>query len=100
VRLGFGRVLTSGGAETAVAGIGRLRETFGLAQGRISVMPGAGLTADSVAGLRGLPLREVHASCSVAGRAAPFGLGAPRRTEAARVKALKAALVDLGGTSG
>ncbi len=63
-------------------------------------MPGAGITAATVTGLRGLPLREVHASCSVTGESAPFGLGAPATDRGCGGRALKAALVDLGGTSG
>jgi copper homeostasis protein len=92
VRLGFQRVLTSGGAATAAEGIGRLGRTIAQAGGRISVMPGAGVSAETIGALKGLPLREVHGSCSVPGAAAPLGFGAPRRTDAGRVRALKAAL--------
>ncbi len=97
VDLGFGRILTSGGAAAAGNGIARLAETFVQARDRISVMPGGGISAESVQALRGLPLREVHASCSVAGDVAPLGFGAPRVTSAARVRALKIALADLAG---
>lgn len=100
VRLGFRRILTSGGAATAAQGVARLRETLAAAWGRVSVMPGAGITAETVGALRGLPVIEVHASCSEAGPAAAPGFGAPRRTSAAKVRALKAALVDLGRGSG
>lgn len=100
VRLGFGRVLTSGGARDAVSGRGALERLFRQAQGRILVMPGAGISAETVGGLRGLPLRDVHASCSEPGEAADLGMGAPRRTSAQKVRALKAALVDFAAASG
>jgi copper homeostasis protein len=92
MKLGFDRVLTSGGAATVTDGLVRLRETFRLAEGRIGILPGSGVSADTVSVLKGLPLREVHASCSVEGMPTPLGFGAPRRTDAPRVAALKAAL--------
>jgi copper homeostasis protein len=92
VKLGFHRVLTSGGGATVTDGLARLHETFRLAAGRIIVLPGSGVSAETFNVLKGLPLREVHASCSVEGMPTPLGFGAPRRTDAARVAALKAAL--------
>jgi hypothetical protein len=46
--------------------------------------------------LRPLGVRDIHASCSVPGPAAPLGFGAPRLTDADRVRALKAALLTWG----
>lgn len=61
--LGIKRVLSSGGAKTAMAGLERLVQ---MATHTISVMPGGGVTAENVADLAArLPLIEVHASCSV-----------------------------------
>jgi copper homeostasis protein len=94
MKLGFDRVLTSGGAATVTDGLARLRETFRLAEGRIGILPGSGISAATVGVLKGLPLREVHSSCSIEGMPAPLGFGAPRQTDAARVAALKAALRD------
>lgn len=99
VCLGFRRVLTSGGADSAIAGRARLERTFAAADWRTVVMPGAGISAATVSGLRGLPLTEVHASCSEPGTAAPLGFGSPRRTSAAQVRALRAALVDFAAPS-
>ena len=48
VNLGFERILTSGGAATAVGGIEKLREIFRYAADRITIMPGAGIDAASV----------------------------------------------------
>lgn len=98
VDLGISRILTSGGAVSAPAGVARLAEVFAYAVGRITILPGAGITAETVGALRGLPMTEVHASCSGPVAADPadlaFGFASPtaRRTDPARVAALKAAL--------
>lgn len=100
IDLGFARILTSGGAPHALEGLGGLQRCFDAAGDRITIMPGAGIGADNVGRLLDkLPVREVHASCSVAVAAsAPpvlafgFDTGARRQTSAARVSALKAAL--------
>jgi copper homeostasis protein len=97
--LGFRRILTSGGAARAAEGLARLRATFDAAGDRIGVMPGAGIETGTLGALAGLPLREVHASCSEARAAAPLGFGAPRWTSVAKVRALKSALVDLEAAS-
>ncbi len=98
VRLGFERVLTSGGASTAAEGVTGLAMIFAAARGRIAIMPGSGVTADNLDALRAvIPLREVHASCSESlpegrGRTATLGFEGPgrRRTSAESVARLKA----------
>lgn len=98
VDLGISRILTSGGAASAPVGVARLAEVFAYAAGRITILPGAGISAETIGALRHLPLTEVHASC--AGPIPPdpaalaFGFASPtaRRTDMARVRALKAAL--------
>lgn len=99
VTLGFSRILTSGGSETALAGIQGLKATMAAAKDRIVVMPGAGISSDNVAALRKIGLHEIHASCSSPmgippGRIAAFGFQSPaaRRTDPAKVAALKDAL--------
>jgi copper homeostasis protein len=98
VDLGIGRILTSGGARNAPAGVDRLADIIAYARGRITILPGAGITAESVAPLLALPLAEVHASCSVPDRpdattlAFGFAHAGDRQTDADRVRALKAAL--------
>ncbi len=97
VGLGFERILTSGGASMAMEGAEGLRASFAAAQGRITIMPGSGVTADNLDTLRAIiPLREVHASCSEGlpegqGRAATLGFERPgrRRTSAEAVARLK-----------
>jgi copper homeostasis protein len=65
VDLGIERILTSGGAATAFAGLPALRRMHEAARGRISIMPGAGLTPENVrAVLNAAPFTEFHSSCS------------------------------------
>lgn len=98
VDLGVSRILTSGGAASAPAGIARLVEVVSYARGRILILPGAGISAQTVAPLLALPVSEVHASCGGPfppdAKALAFGFARPdaRRTDVARVRALKAAL--------
>ncbi|MFE3837419.1 copper homeostasis protein CutC [Pseudogemmobacter sonorensis] len=102
-RLGIRRVLSSGGAATAAAGVARLKA---MARPGITVMPGAGIDAGNLRDLARLALREVHASCS-SPRSAP-GLAAvetfgfqpkgARATDPARVAALRAALDQISAS--
>jgi len=102
IDLGFERILSSGGALTALDGIDGLRRCFDAAAGRIAVMPGSGIDAVNVRALRSrLPLTDVHASCSQtlpapAPKVAAFGFDSPGRRQTSRdkVAALKAALTD------
>ena len=100
IALGFHRVLTSGGERTAAEGADRLASLMAQARGRIRIMPGAGISAQTLAALCDLPLREVHASCSApvlaSGRVVDFGFAARvgRRTDGARLRDLRAALSD------
>ena len=97
IDLEFERVLTSGGAKTALAGVARLTELFDWAAGRIGVMPGAGITAEVAQVLAAqLPLRDIHGSCSTvvpaSGSGAHLGFLPQRLTSAAKVRAMKAAV--------
>ena len=101
ISLGFERILTSGGAKTAAEGLAVLEQAIAAAAGRISVMPGSGVTLATVGQLwPRLQISEIHASCSAPvsetdERAITLGFSAPsaRRTDAATVKALKAYFV-------
>ncbi|MUZ75328.1 copper homeostasis protein CutC [Agrobacterium vitis] len=64
IALGFGRILTSGGAQSVVAGFDRLKSLSKAADGRIIIMPGGGLRPDRIAPFWQAGLREFHASCS------------------------------------
>lgn len=101
IELGVERILTSGHAPSAPEGAARLAEVMAAAAGRITVMPGAGISALGLGALAGLPLTEVHASCAAPLVAAPeelalgFASAAARRTDERRVAALVAALASL-----
>lgn len=101
VELGFERILTSGGAKSAPQAIDRLLEITERAAGRLSIMPGSGVTLDTVdALLDRLPVDDVHSSCSVREPAQDqrlvdmgFVSADRRRTDGATVRAMKAKLV-------
>jgi copper homeostasis protein len=100
IALGFDTILTSGGADSVSHGLDTLRAVAARADGRITIMPGAGVSPDVIPDLRAtLDLRAVHGSCSVPADPAPpsaqrlgFASPARRRTSAEKVAALKAAL--------
>ncbi len=99
VALGFHRILTSGGETTAEAGVARIAALVVQAAGRITVMPGSGVTPQNVALLKGLGITQIHASCSAStpalGRAVEMGFAprVQRQTDAAAVRALRQTLV-------
>ena len=107
IDLGFERVLTSGGAPSAVAGASLLSRLVAQAGDRITVMPGAGIEPGNLAALRELTrAREFHASATrrlpSAMRRAPPDLlgmgGGETRTDVETVRELVAALaVSTGG---
>lgn len=98
VGLGFDRILTSGGELTAEAGAARIGALVAQAAGRITVMPGSGVTPGNAALLKGLGIAEIHASCSartpVTGRVVEMGFApaVQRQTAADQVRILRAAL--------
>lgn len=100
VDLGFERILTSGGAKRAADGVDALAGIVAAAKGRISIMPGSGVTLETVGGLLSrLPVSEVHSSCSVEkpahdARLVSLGFIAPsaKQTDERSVRALKARL--------
>jgi copper homeostasis protein len=100
VGLKFERVLSSGGAKTALEGIETLAAMIEHARGRISVMPGSGVNAGSAAALLArLTVSEAHGSCGVEiaerdAKAVAFGFAPARAraTSAAGVAALRRTL--------
>jgi copper homeostasis protein len=100
VFLDFERILTSGRATTAWEGADDLERAIAIAAGRISIMPGAGVNAQTIDRLLPrLNIAEIHASCSVAASqpdecvlALGFAVEGARRTDAATVRLLKARL--------
>jgi copper homeostasis protein len=99
VGLGIERILTSGGAATAPSGFSALRRIHETARGRITIMPGAGLTPDNVGTLlEAIPFTEIHSSCSAfhpteSAQAIRMGFAQPthKRTDRATVAAFKRA---------
>ncbi|MDB5666782.1 copper homeostasis protein CutC [Cypionkella sp.] len=96
--LGFQRILTSGGAVTAAAGAETLAAMFAAAGDGLIIMPGSGISVETLPKLAHLPLTEIHASCasSLQSGGAPlafgFQSGTEKRTDSAKVASLKAAL--------
>ena len=95
IALGFDRILTSGGAMTALAGADRIAALDRKAAGRISIMPGSGITGATLARIvAGTAIREIHASCRSAAPAAAaggasFGFGHdPMRTDPGLIAAI------------
>lgn len=63
IALGCNRILTSGQASTAEAGIETIKKLVALADGRISIMPGCGVNANNAAKiLDATGACEIHAS--------------------------------------
>ncbi|PXA99180.1 copper homeostasis protein CutC [Nostoc sp. 3335mG] len=103
IALGFDTILTSGRAGAAPDGLADLQRVYRAAAGRIVIMAGAGINSSNVRDLLGTaPLGAIHGSCSVPApldSAAAQNLGfmspARRRTDAAKVAALKAAIDNI-----
>lgn len=99
--LGFRRILTSGGALIAAEGAESLNAMMQAAGPDLIIMPGSGISLETLPKLSHLPLREIHASCSSplpsGGAALGFGFqsGTEKRTDRAKVAALKAALAAI-----
>jgi copper homeostasis protein len=97
VELGFERILTSGGAPCALEGLERLALTRAIADGRLAIMAGSGLTPGNVGQVLDIA-DEIHSSCASPRSSSPaavrlgFAADTRRVTDAAIVRAMKAAL--------
>lgn len=97
IELGFDTILTAGRALTAPEGLAEMELAHRVAQGRITIMAGSGVNADTVAEiLDRVPLAAVHGSCAEAARpasgpAARLGFESPGRkaTSITKVAALR-----------
>jgi copper homeostasis protein len=101
IALGCERVLTSGAQPSAVEGAALIRSLVAQANGRLAVMPGAGITAHNIAALAAATgAQEFHASAK---RQLPSGMqhqpprlqdmrGGELRTDVEQVRALALAL--------
>ena len=72
IDLGIERILTSGGARTALEGAEAIHRYVEHADGRLSIMAGGGIDADNAAQIVGQTgVREIHGSFSAVGGALP-----------------------------
>ena len=63
IRLGVGRILTSGGRPDVPGGVPRIAKLVEAAAGRVSIMPGGGVTEDNIPEIvRATGVREIHLS--------------------------------------
>ena len=86
IGLGCDRILTSGQAPTAEAGVDLLRELNQRAAGRIILLPGGGVTPENAARILAFTgCTEIHASASET-------LAGKKKTSTARVEAILQAL--------
>ncbi|PYE85676.1 copper homeostasis protein CutC [Pseudoroseicyclus aestuarii] len=94
IDLGFDCILTSGQAPSAPAGAALIARLTERAQGRIAIMAGGGVTAQAAPALIETGAAWLHASCKGDDETAPalMALGAPARTDAARIEALRRAM--------
>lgn len=98
IALGFDRVLSSGGARTAIDGLETLRAMRRRAGDAITVMAGSGINAENVDRLLAIGMDQIHASCSERHASEDptlvrLGFAAPLRvTRAERVRALREAI--------
>jgi copper homeostasis protein CutC len=99
ISLGFDRLLTSGGAATAMAGRTVLAALVSQARGRIRILAGGGINPHNVGAILSTGVDEVHGSCQMPVEqpdprlvALGFVAAHPKRIDASRVSALIAAI--------
>ena len=62
IELGFNRILTSGGQATAYNGLNQIMELITLANGRIEIMAGSGVSADNIKTIKAAGVDAAHFS--------------------------------------
>lgn len=100
VALGFDTILTAGRARTAPEGLADLAQAHQLADGRLTIMAGSGVTSETARViLAAAPLAALHGACGEPAPAdtmpaAQLGFVSParRKTSRDKVAALKAAI--------
>ncbi len=99
VALGFDGILSSGGGQRAVDGLAQLAAMSAKAAGRLTIMPGSGITADNAGRIvRATGADWVHASCSGRAVADPahrergFATGRETTTDPAMIRDVVSAL--------
>lgn len=102
--LGYDKILSSGGARTAIEGAGTLAAMAEAAGDRLSIIAGSGATPENVAQLiERTGVREIHGSASSQGTEPDaatlrlgFATGPRRRTDIEIVRRLRAAIAEKG----
>lgn len=98
IELGVARVLTSGGAPSAPEGVSRIAALCNHAAGRIEVMAGGGVGAESAGQLLGAGVDALHASCSIADAEQQdcrgIGIETRRISSPDRIRELKKTMAD------
>lgn len=64
IELGFCRILTSGGCPSAIEGAENIAALVKQAAGRITILPGGGVSEENAEELLRTGVRELHGSCS------------------------------------
>jgi copper homeostasis protein len=105
VRLGFDRILTSGGCVTALEGRTVLAALVRQARGRIRILAGCGIGPENVGSILATGAEEIHSSCQVPRlnndpKSITLGFDEPdsKHTSAERVAALAAAITQWRST--
>lgn len=104
IALGYDKILSSGGAPTAIEGMTTLAAMVAAAGERLSVIAGSGISPDNVERIiAGTGVREVHGSASRPGPEPDeatlrlgFATGPRRATDRAIVQRLRTALTTKG----
>lgn len=90
IELGFDRILTSGQQPTAEQGADMIARLITQADGRITILPGCGITPQNAAKLlRKTGAKELHASCKKANPAGDGYAAGRVATDGEIVRALK-----------
>lgn len=102
IEAGVDRVLTSGGASCAPDALPELHRLVDAAHGRIQIMAGGGITAQSIADVAGTGVTAIHASAKGTiteripvqlGSASPGGSQTREVTDRSQIAALRAGLL-------
>lgn len=101
IELGFCRILTSGGAPSAIEGAENIARLAGQARGRITILAGGGVDAGNAARLLRAGADELHGSCSEICADQDMGgrlrIASERaQTSVAKIRALRAAMEQTG----
>lgn len=102
IALGFERILTSGGALTAIDGLSALKDMQAHAGERIEIMVGSGVAPENAVAIsERTGISAFHASCGISvptdARLAAFGFApqTERRTSAEKIRQMKTVLESL-----